>query len=82
MDRSHPSKWKYTSPDALGLHVVVSPDNSPCVVTWILGLNTEVRAASLLADSWRCRSGASCVDRGLRDQPGGLPSNGGDAGGA
>jgi 5-deoxy-glucuronate isomerase len=39
MDRAHPDGWKYRSPEEPGLHVVVSPENSPCVVTWIYRLN-------------------------------------------
>ncbi len=41
MKRTHPKDWKYESPDEPGYHVVVSPDNSPCAVTWIFRLNLE-----------------------------------------
>jgi 5-deoxy-glucuronate isomerase len=34
-----PRTWKYTSPDDERLHTVVSPENSPCKVTWLFRLN-------------------------------------------
>jgi 5-deoxy-glucuronate isomerase len=41
MERAHPKDWKYSSPETPGYHVVVSPDNSACAVTWIYRLNLE-----------------------------------------
>jgi 5-deoxy-glucuronate isomerase len=38
-DNSHPSEWKYISPVKDGFHHVVTPENSPCTVTWIFRLN-------------------------------------------
>lgn len=31
--------WKYTSPEETGWHTIVSPENSPCTVTWAFRLN-------------------------------------------
>lgn len=39
MNRSHPSQWKYSSPDDPGFHEVINPENSPCKETWIFRLN-------------------------------------------
>lgn len=39
MDRSHPSQWKYESPDIPGFHDVITPNNSPCRATWAFRLN-------------------------------------------
>jgi len=34
-----PANWKYISPDSPGFHTVISPENSPCKITWIFRLN-------------------------------------------
>jgi len=38
-DNNHPSQWKYTSPEEPGFHEIITPDNSPCQLTWIFRLN-------------------------------------------
>lgn len=38
-DNSHPSEWKYLSPVEEGFHHVITPENSPCLVTWVFRLN-------------------------------------------
>jgi len=38
-DRSHPSQWKYESPETAGMHEVITPENSPCKLTWVFRLN-------------------------------------------
>lgn len=37
--RALPSEWKYSSSDEPGFHTVISPDNSPCKITWVFRLN-------------------------------------------
>lgn len=36
---SHPSEWKYSSPEEEGFHEIITPGNSPCIVTWVYRLN-------------------------------------------
>lgn len=38
-DRSHPSNWKYESPEEEGFWEIVSPENSACKITWVYRLN-------------------------------------------
>lgn len=38
-DTSHPSQWKYESPAAEGFHEIITPENSPCKLSWIFRLN-------------------------------------------
>ena len=40
-DLSHPSTWKYSSPEQEGLHRIIDPENSACRLTWIYRLNLE-----------------------------------------
>ncbi len=47
-DKKAPTDWKYTSPTSRGLHLVVSPDNSACVRTWIYRLNLPAGATQTL----------------------------------
>lgn len=37
--QAHPDNWKYASPSTPGFHVVISPENSACKVTWAFRLN-------------------------------------------
>ncbi|NHF60093.1 5-deoxy-glucuronate isomerase [Flavobacteriaceae bacterium TP-CH-4] len=37
--------WKYESPEEAGFHTVVSPENSPCTVTWAFRLNLDKDAS-------------------------------------
>lgn len=39
--RGQPQQWKYESPTTPGLHLVVSPNNSACKVTWVYRLNLQ-----------------------------------------
>ncbi len=34
-----PSDWKYASPESEGMHKVITPENSPCKLTWVFRLN-------------------------------------------
>ncbi|MFW5757469.1 MAG: 5-deoxy-glucuronate isomerase [Bacteroidota bacterium] len=38
---THPSEWKFTSPEKEGFHEVVTPGNSPCTSVWAFRLNLE-----------------------------------------
>jgi len=38
-EKSHPSQWKYESPEESGWHEVITPDNSACRLTWVYRLN-------------------------------------------
>jgi 5-deoxy-glucuronate isomerase len=38
-DLHDPINWKYKSPELPGFHIVVSPDNSACRITWMFRLN-------------------------------------------
>lgn len=40
-DIHHPSRWKFQSPDEPGFHEVITPENSPCKITWIYRLNLD-----------------------------------------
>lgn len=40
-NNSPPSEWRFTSPEETGLHEVITPNNSPCELTWIYRLNLE-----------------------------------------
>lgn len=40
-DLTHPSRWKYSSPETEGFHSVVTPENSPCKVSWAFRLNLQ-----------------------------------------
>jgi len=40
-DLSHPSRWKFSSPETEGFHAVITPENSPCKVTWAFRLNLQ-----------------------------------------
>jgi len=40
-DLTHPSNWKYSSPEHEGLHRIIDPENSACKLTWIYRLNLE-----------------------------------------
>lgn len=48
---SPPSEWKYSSPETPGLHLVISPDNSACVRTWIYRLNLTKGSAQAIGRS-------------------------------
>lgn len=41
MNNNEKLNWKFESPDSLGFHEVVSPDNSDCKITWAFRLNLE-----------------------------------------
>lgn len=44
----HPSQWKYPSPESFGFHEVITPDNSPCKLTWVYRLNLAKGSSHVL----------------------------------
>lgn len=47
----HPSNWKYQSETGPGLHTVISPHNSVCLVTWAFRLNLNPNDSHELSHS-------------------------------